>query len=224
MVDARHVLVTGRTGSGKTSLVRTMTYSTPRVIYLDILGDYTDGEVISDFRTATRYYMDRRGSDFRIIFRGKGRAQVDREAMLSFLRLVQRVQSEENGREKPVGIVLEESGVYSTSYELPDILHDLYLYGRRWGVALLTVVQRDVQVHPIVRANSQLVVSMSNLKLSSDLAQFFDLSEIATLDVYNTHAQPKLYPVYGKHYVTYPPDIDPVGYWEDTFHGPTKGE
>lgn len=190
-------------------MAKRMTARLRRVVFLDRLDDYTEGDVFHDFAASVDHYMSHRHGAFRIIFRGEGSSVKDNVSFAAWLELLSYTQQRDPG--PPVALVVEESGMYSTAHDLPEIVQDLYLYGRRWGIQILSVVQRDVQVHPIVRANTQLFVGMQNRKQSADMRELFpdDWRRFPTL----VPLRPQDTHVYGRHYLTSPPDVDPVKYW-----------
>lgn len=207
----KHVLILGQTGSGKSTFARQLLRVTPRAIVIDSKGvDYTDGgiwdgyrgELVDTFRDAANFLRRNLAEDYHLIFRAPSA-----QANLGLLKLV--YYSQKRWDLPPVALFIEESGLYSTSHDIPKILEAIVTRGRQHKINSITIAQRDTQVNPIIRAQSMLTVSLYQKKFSSDFRTEMTKQELAAIQSLKT-LTPGTRPVYGTHYVTDPPGLDPI--------------
>lgn len=207
-----NTLILGQTGSGKTSFAKRMAAITPRAFLFDPRDDYEHVPAYYDFASAAAFYAENHARPFHLVYRGPIDTYV---AWLDLLFQGQRIEGD-----PPLGIFLEESSLYSSSYKIDDYLERVYTQGRRQQISVVTVTQRDTQIHPIIRANSHVWLSMRQRKFSSDVREIFtgeELDRITALERY-TPMHENL-PEEGKHYVIDPPDFPIFEKWADIMKG-----
>lgn len=207
--ECLHLLITGQTRSGKTTLTRLLIKSASRVVALDRLGDYSsEVRMFDKFSASVDYFTRRRAGAFRVGYRGNpAEGETAFRAWLHLIRVAQ-----EADPTLPIAVIMEEAHHYSTTHTIAPELEALYLWSGRWRVNLVSVVQRDVQLHPIVRANSICTVAMRNSMIGDQLARLFsreDQKRIPQLE----QLRPGVKPVYGRHYLTAPPEFPLWAEW-----------
>lgn len=206
-----NTLIVGRTGSGKTTLVKALILLTARVIVLDRKMEYEfpDAFIAYTLEDAIDFLLVNRWKPFKLIFRPTN--PEDYFELMVFAENMQKV--EPHG---PLVIVMEEASAYSTTNNIDPIVLELYNAGRHRRISLLTVIQRDTSIHPITRTNSEVIVSMSQTKLSGDMQGYFgnDVVE-ALVSVKQDYTDT---PIQDHHFAVYPPDTDLYETWID-HHG-----
>ena len=199
-------LILGQTGAGKTSLAKFFLAHTPRAFVFDPRDDYDSAEPRYTFESALAFYAEHHASDFHLIYRGPESSYV---AWLDILFKTQR-----NYSDPPLAIFLEESSLYSSSYKIDDYLERVYTQGRRQRINIITVTQRDTQIHPIIRANSHVWISLRQRKFSTDVKELFtadELERIAQLTTYTPVTGP---PIEGTHYLPDQPGYPLLANWQ----------
>lgn len=211
-----NVLILGQTGSGKTSLAKRLLDMTPRAFIFDPQDDYDHVAPFYSFRDAADFYIKHHARRFHLVYRGPLNSYV---AWLDILFKTQRRYEDE-----PLGIFLDESSLYSSSHSIDDYLERVYTQGRRQRISVVTVTQRDTQINPIIRANSQVWVSMRQRKFSTDVKQIFTPAELdaaASLATYSPFTEGL--PVEGKHFIMDPPEFPLFERWAELNQGGTDG-
>jgi hypothetical protein len=198
-------MVMGMTGSWKTSLARYLLKITPRAFVFDPADDYDDGAIFYDQKTASDFYLENAERDYHLIYRG------DQETFLAWLDVI--YQSQRYMNLKPVGVFMEESSFYSTSHTIPKALDTIYTKGRRQRISVITVVQRDTQIHPLIRAQSPLWITMRQRKFSTDTKELFTSDELDRIPKLETFTPLLGAPIEGKHYIPDQPNFPLVESW-----------
>ena len=201
-----NTLLMGQTGSGKTTFARIMLGLAPRAFVFDPVDDYEDGAVFYDFDSAADFFTRNAREDFHLIYRG------DRSTYVAWLDILFRAQKAETL--PPIAVIMEESSFYSTSHVIGEILDTIYTKGRRQRISVLTVVQRTTQINPIIRANSQLWISMQQRNFPSDVKEVFNSDDIETIRTLETFTPVSGPPIEGKHYVTDRPGFPVFEAWK----------
>lgn len=217
------VTITGQKGSGKTSFARFLLARTSSAVVLDRLGhDYTQGAIARDFESAADYFLARRFQNQRLICRFAHDPE-----WAGILRLVYESQKfglkELGDKLPPITVFIEEIDFFSNRAYIDPFVAQMYKYGRHYSINLVGIVRQDVETHPLVRANSDIIVAFRHIKLSVDFLRFFsseDQVRLAGLEQYN----PTLEPALGTHYLTYPPDSDVLAAWGDLAEPLTQTE
>lgn len=207
-----HTLIAGRTGSGKTTLARALLRYTCRAIVLDREWEYEiDGaRVAYSMRDIADALSDPafRWGEFVLVCRPERDGDY-----LRTLQLAEHMQrAEPHG---PLVIVMEEASRYGTTHGIDETVRQLYNAGRHRRISVLTIIQKDTDIHPITRHNSRLIVSMAQTKLSGDMQSYFDPAAVARIVSLETEYTPE--PKQGRHFLVYPA-VDLYTAWADS-HG-----
>lgn len=148
--------ILGMRGCGKTFLSRKIQELYPRVIVIDVTGEYSDGvecHTFEEFCTALENSLNQ--SNFRIIFHSDMDAGVDEKLVIeNIIRLTMKRSSAHEAKFNNLLLVLEEVQHYSNSHSLPHYMRQCYLIGRHHGVALLATSQRPAEVHKTIISQS----------------------------------------------------------------------
>jgi energy-coupling factor transporter ATP-binding protein EcfA2 len=200
-----NVLILGQTGSGKTSLAKHLLALTPRAFVFDPRDDYAHVAPFYGFRPAVDFYLEHHARDFHLVYRGEPETYV---AWLDILFRAQRQYTD-----PPLGIFLEESSLYSSSHKIDTFLERAYTQGRRQRINIVTVVQRDTQIHPIIRANSHVWISLRQRKFSSDVKELYTADELDRISRLKTYMPGIGPPIEGTHYIPDQPDFPLVETW-----------
>jgi hypothetical protein len=193
------MLITGATGSGKTTFAQQFVEVAPRAVILDFYGDWErDGAIVTfDFAQAIDFLLadsEKTAPRLGLIFRNPDVEQSLK--LLEFANTMQQHTFPKHG--KSLVFVHEEAWRFSTPQKIPAVLHSLYTGARRWRAANIAIMQRDVNVNPTIRAMSQVTCAFQNMKLSDDTKQLFGAraEQIPTL-------APIVYPNFPKENVNY---------------------
>ena len=122
-----HTLIVGRSGSGKTALVRALIRRTARAIVLDRQFEYdvpADEAIYAyNFREAAAAFLQCRWQPFVLIFRPELEGDY-----LRLLELAEHVQATEP--HGPLVLILEEAGAYADTYSIDETVRQLLNRGR----------------------------------------------------------------------------------------------
>lgn len=218
-LDNSVLLVTGQKGAGKTTFARHLLTLTDRAIVLDIRGhDYDYGILTHSYMAAESYLLDRWHDRFRVICRFRNDAEY-----LGLLQLVVALQENDEfnqpDRWQPVTVFLEEIDTFSSSHSCEREVEYLYKYGRHHGINLIGVVRADTETHPNIRRNSDVIVALRQFKLSSDFQKYFENHErLATLETLTPEMEPEL----GRHFLTYPPNVNVIELFNGSLDTPSQ--
>lgn len=200
-----NALLIGQTGSGKTSFAKYLLGRTPRAFVFDPRDDYDSAPPFYEFKPALDFYARHHRRPFHLIYRG------DPKTFVAWLDILFRVQRMHN--DPPLGVFLEESSLYSSSHVIDQYLERIYTQGRRQRINIVTVTQRDTQIHPIIRANSHVWISLRQRKFSSDVKQVFTSDDLDKLPQLKTFTPMSGAPIEGVHYLSDIPDFPLVERW-----------
>lgn len=219
-----HALITGMTGSGKTSLARKMLAVTPRAVVLDPQGDYLpDGVAFDSFRHGATFLvrnMEPAGKRFHIVYHPPSGAAAE-SAFRAWMRFAYQCQEEFPGA-PPLAVFMEEASIYSDAGRVPPELDWLVRAGRKRGVCVCSVVQTDVDIGKAIRRNTGLHILCRQHAPSRDLRRM--MPEVDKARSLETIQGPKGRAVEGKHYLVNPPGTDPVARWKQAVTAkPTGG-
>lgn len=114
----------------------------------------------------------------------------------------------------PIVVVGEEFSTYSETQEIEPVFREAYNAGRALRLSLLTVIQLDTDIHRVTRANSRVVVSMAQMRLSTDMARLFNWREVERLVSLDEPGQWTAIPEQGTHFVC-APNIDLYDSWAE---------
>ncbi|MGE3263587.1 MAG: DUF87 domain-containing protein [Bacteriovoracia bacterium] len=148
--------ILGMRGCGKTYLSRKIQEMYPRVIIIDVTGEYRDGTECYDFEEfVDALRLSLKQEKFRIIFHSHMDAGAEEKSVIEqCIRLAMIRSSAKEADYNNLLLVLEEVQNYSTAHALPHYLRYAYLTGRHEGVALLATSQRPAEVHKTILSQS----------------------------------------------------------------------
>lgn len=209
-----NALILGQTGAGKTSLAKYLAKFTPRGFFFDPRDDYDHAPAYYNFQQAAAFYVENHARDFQLVYRGEQKTYV---AWLDILFRTQRRYTD-----PPLAVFLEESSLYSSSHQIDDYLERIYTQGRRQRISIITVVQRDTQIHPIIRAQAHVWISLRQRKFSTDVKDVFPKEDLERMAHLQTYTPASGAPVEGKHYVIDPPGFPLVEAWRNILHSGAK--
>lgn len=159
------VLITGKTGSGKSTLFRKMLEDKKRVIIFDTLSEYSELTLpypalfihnIHDFYDclARNHYKN-----FRIIFDPEDPEQVlelnDGNQITVFEESCKLIY---NHLEDLI-LGIEEIANLTTGIKVPEYLRKIARFGRHSSISLYATTQRPADVHPLIRAQMTTLIS-----------------------------------------------------------------
>lgn len=202
-----NIMVMGQTGAGKTSFAKWLLSFTPRAFLFDPLDDYEDGAIFYDFKEASDFWLSNLEADYHLIYRG------ERETYPAWLDMLYETQRRMDL--PPLAIFMEESSFYSSSHVIPPELDAIYTKGRRQKISVVTVVQRDTQINPVIRAQSPLWVTMRQRKFSTDTKQLFTGEELDRIPNLETFTPVSGNPIEGTHYIPDQPDFPIREKWSE---------
>jgi hypothetical protein len=156
--DARCILVTGRRGSGKTTLVQTLIEGCPALIAFDPIGQYA--REFGWARAATLDELHRKlsgiwGQGFKIAFSPAGDFARELHRLSVYLWAAQ-VLYETGRTRRKLSLVVEEMNLSFPVTRLPDGCQGflrLVLQGRHRGIEIIGVTQRPALVSADFRGN-----------------------------------------------------------------------
>ncbi|MGE0175395.1 MAG: hypothetical protein AB7T49_21610 [Oligoflexales bacterium] len=148
--------ILGFRGCGKTYLSRKIQEIYPRVIIIDVTGEYSDGVECHDFDEFTDALQNSLNQEnFRIIFHSHMDAGPEEKAAIDHcIRLAMLRSSAPEAKFNNLLLVLEEVQNYSSAHTLPHYLRYAYLTGRHHGMAVLATSQRPAEVHKTILSQS----------------------------------------------------------------------
>lgn len=148
--------ILGSRGCGKTFLSRTIQKLYPRVIIIDVTGEYTDGvecHTFDEFCDALKESLKQ--EKFRIIFHSHMDAgDEERDHIDHIIRLTMIRSAAPEAKFNNVLLVCEEVQNYSNTHALPQYLKKCLLIGRHHGVACIFTSQRPGEVNKTILSQS----------------------------------------------------------------------
>lgn len=207
----QNTLIVGRTGSGKTVLVKALLALTARAVVLDCKWEYSvHGAHISyTLRDAVAYFLRHRWGPFILVCRFERNPDY-----LRILEIAEHAQkTEPHG---PVVFVVEESTRYMGRGSIPEFWSDLYTQGRHRRISLLTIVQFDTYIDHMVREQSEVWVMCAQHGISGPMKARFDeraVSELVSLREEWQNGNRVTEPVQGRNFLVYPDHHDLYDEW-----------
>lgn len=139
------IAILGRSGSGKTFLSRTIQKIYPRVLVIDFMREYSDGDVVTSFQEFSEKllaFKTERRKRFRLIFQFP---PAETEVELIFDHILKTAYAAGN-----LLVVIEEVQMYSHSHHLGHWLRQCLLTGRHRNLALIFTTQRPGELHKTI--------------------------------------------------------------------------
>lgn len=204
-MDTRQLLVAGKTGTGKTQLVRKLVNSDAfdRVLVMDRLGeDYPKLEQAETLEQFTEAYGELRRHPGPWKLRNTWWELPDH---LKALRIVNRVKAAQEDP-PPLLLVMEEASFFSDTGNVPGPVQHAITKGRHYNISVISVAQRTAQVHPDVQDSASHLVLFKSRKPGSWLKQILpDASRLARLEeLRREDFQAGRSPERGVHYIVDP--------------------
>lgn len=207
-----NLLIAGATGSGKSTLTRELINLSARVIVLDPMDEYEGEMVALDFDEAGRYFIDRRWKPFSLVLR---MGQEEQYAMLELAFHTQLVEAH-----GPLVVVMEEATEHSSTWDMEDTPHKLYVKGRHARISSITVVQQDTDINRITKHSAAAVIAFQQNYLSTTWERFFKWEEVQNLvSLSEDYGKPHKVPVQGHHFIVRPQQIEDIYEWWWERHG-----
>lgn len=146
MADNTLLCLFGKKGSGKSTLAREIMEDWPRVVTLDLMGEYP-GERAWGLRPCADLLVARgTQKKFRLSLTG-----FRPEEGIRLLRICQELRG--------ALIVVEEAGAYCSPSVFPPELAELVYRGRHYGVSQLYVSQRPASIHRAITSQADVIVA-----------------------------------------------------------------
>lgn len=206
-----HLIILGKTGFGKTSMARMVAAVCPRLLVLDFDNDpiwNSIGTTIRSPTQAAQFFMDHWRDDFQVVLRFQEIADY-----YTYLQGVYYLQDKEDLG--PLAIIMEEAGLFSGSYNIQEELENVIVRGRRKNISVVSIAQETTQINPTVRGQAATMVFFRMGRFSSDLKEQLNPEEMRTMQRLEA-LDPMTRPEYGRHYVTVPPNENPIRRMADT--------
>jgi len=153
-IDNTILVLFGRKGSGKTTLVKEIASGHPRVFVLDTIGEYEEGFVRADgLEACVDAVMEARGRrQFCYSLRVVEEAPTGQRGELAILDLI--YESHERAL-----VVVEEVSQLCSPVWLPREVAQLVRYGRHKRIHQIYVARRPSEVHRDLTSNADLVAT-----------------------------------------------------------------
>ncbi len=187
-----------------------------RVIVLDRKMEYDTRDSVAcyDFAEFAHEFLARRFGSFCITFRPS--LETDYGRAMELARYVQK--TEPHG---PLVLVLEEASNYGDQSGVDDNVRQLYNAGRHERISMLSIIQVDTDFHRVARYGSEIVCLFYQHKLSGDMQSMFKLDDVMRLtSLKHDYTE---WPEQGKHFLTYPDDVDLYETWHESHSYLLKG-
>lgn len=162
-------IIFGRTGSGKTTLVKKLIKDIDRLIIVDALNEYNEGIIfysLKDF--ALYFYNNPQIKKFRIIcrFHNMDLQNENNELFDKLFELVFHIGK--------LTLVIEESEIYISAQSRKSIFNNLVKYGRHKSVSIIAVARRVTELSNELKAQMNTCYSSSQI-LTKDIMYLNDL-------------------------------------------------
>lgn len=167
------ILIFGRTGSGKTYLVKRLISKLNRIIIIDALGEYTDGIIFYNLSDLIDYIeKDFNRETFKYIIRFTN----DEEIEILF-DLIFYISS--------LTLVVEESEIYISAYIKQSNFLKLVRYGRHKDISIIAVARRVTELSNDVRSQANQIISYKQiLKKDIDYLKYLGFTKVENLKQY----------------------------------------
>lgn len=163
MQDKKIAIAIGKSGSGKSFLVRQLIRPKRRLIVFDTMAEYTDGVVFTDRRAMLEFWRKHARGDFRIIYQPEFNParEIDEIAELVYLC-------------GHVCFVIEEVTAYTNPNYISDQLAHCIQRGRHKDIEIVATTQRPYGLHRLLTSQCR-DIYVFNTNEPRDVAYLRDL-------------------------------------------------
>lgn len=173
-------IVFGRTGSGKTTLVKKMIVGIDRLIIVDALNEYEGTTIVYSLKEFANFFLQNPNiKTFNIIcrFHNMDFNSNDAETFDKFFELVFHIGN--------LTLVVEESEIYISAKQQKNSFNNLVKYGRHKDISIIAVARRVTELSNELKAQMNECYS-SNQVLIKDIVYLKELgfSRIENLPKY----------------------------------------
>lgn len=160
-MNRKIILIFGRTGSGKSFLVKRMLKKLERVIIIDAMSEYESDLIFYNSLDLIDYLVNVKPKTFKIVCRFEN--DNDFETLFQIVWYL-----------KNIYLVVEESELYISPYQKQSNFLKLVRYGRHRNISIIAVARRVVELSNDVKANASEIISFKQI-LSKDIKYLQEL-------------------------------------------------
>lgn len=200
------ITIVGQKGSGKTTFAKILAAMAKRIVIVDRLFEYEDGEIFTNYERSLEHIARHWRGEFRTVIR-----YTQDEHWTLFFDFLAKLAHKCPAL--PVSLLVEEADFFASPHAIEPTLDYLYRYGRHFRINLISVARGDTDLHRSMIQNSDAFVVFRCRRFSHEMRQRFtaeDLQTIRGLDTLTPGAEPKQ----GKHYLVNPDDAKVSAIWK----------
>ncbi len=166
------ILIFGRTGSGKTYFAKKLINKLSRVIIIDKMFEYNEGNIFYNINDLIDYILKNKPETFKIICRFE--SDTDIETLFELVWYL-----------KNLVLVVEESELYISPYQKQSKFLKLIRYGRHKAISIIAIARRVVELSNDVKANADKIISFKQiLKKDIDYLKQLGFTRVENLGKY----------------------------------------
>lgn len=157
------IVLFGRTGSGKSTLVKKIIKPLKRVIIIDALNEYTDGIIFYNIKDFAKYFLDNKNiKSFKIIcrFHNMDLNETNEEVFNKLFDLIFHIGN--------LYLVIEEAEIYISANAKKTVFNNLVKYGRHKNISIIAVARRVTELSNELKSQMNICYS-SNQILTKDI-------------------------------------------------------
>ena len=188
------IVILGRKGCGKTTLLRKYISGKKRVILWDPIGQFADGVIISDPVSLLRFLQINCEKSYRIIYNPEPEARVPADLVEDkketdyikrhFAALCEIVRSLYD-----VYLAVDEVDLVTKAWECPNSFRSLIAHGRHSLISIVATTRRQTETARLLTSQADILISFEQHEPSDIkyLATFFGkkANELKTLKKYS---------------------------------------
>jgi DNA helicase HerA-like ATPase len=162
-------IIFGRTGSGKTTLVKKKISEIDRLIIIDALNEYTDGLIFYRIKDFAQYFLDNPNlKTFKIILRFHNMdLNTDNEEI--FDKLFDIIFHIGN-----LTLIIEEAEIYISAGNRKSVFNNLVKYGRHKNISIIAVARRVTELSNELKSQMNTCYSSKQV-LTKDIQYLYEL-------------------------------------------------